>query len=325
MTNSYQQKINNQNREKYLNMSKLNNDNQMMTIIEYNTARDINVQFKNGEIVYHTSLQSFNRGAIRQPEKRIGHVGYTKHGDKFIVLNYIDSQHVDIEFQDKWKYKCIVSWQKVITGSIKNPYHPNKYGGIIGTNKDICDDDFDISTSKEYNAWFNILLRAKDMEFKKSHKSYLEVTICDEWMYFWNFYKWCKTQDNYHKWQQNENWAIDKDIMLKGNKEYSPRTCCIVPQNINNLLLKHDKRRGNYPIGVTKRKTDNMFEAQCSNPIIGKYVTIGIYNTYEEAFKAYKLYKEKIIADVANVEYSTGNITHECYLSLLSYSVEIND
>lgn len=308
-------------------MSKLNNDNKIMTIIKYNTARNIDVQFENGEIVYHTILQLFNRGSIRQPEKRIGYVGYTKDGDKFTVLNYIDSQHVDIEFQDKWGYKRTVSWQNAIKGRIKNPYHPNKYGGIVGTNKDIGinNENFNISISKEYAAWSNILLRAKDVEFKKIHKSYSEVTVSNQWLYFWNFYKWCKDQDNYSKWSQNENWAIDKDILQKGNKEYSPETCCIVPKSINNLLLKHDRKRGKYPIGVTKRKSDNRFLAQCSNPIIGKYITIGLYNTYEEAFKAYKFYKEKIIKDVANLEYAKGNITHKCYLSLLSYLVEITD
>ena len=42
-------------------------------------------------------------------------------------------------------------------------------------------------------------------------------------------------------------------------------------------------------------------------------------NTY------YKTYKEDIIKRVAEDEYLKGNIIKECYLSMLSYSVEITD
>ena len=32
--------------------------------------------------------------------------------------------------------------------------------------------------------------------------------------------------------------GIDKDILVKGNKVYSPNTCCLVPKNVNNLFIK---------------------------------------------------------------------------------------
>lgn len=34
-----------------------------------------------------------------------------------------------------------------------------------------------------------------------------------------------------------EGWHLDKDILLKGNKVYSPETCAFVPAKINSLLI----------------------------------------------------------------------------------------
>lgn len=242
------------------------------------------------------------------------------------MIQYIDSQHVLIEFQDRFRYQLVTSWQKIMNGCIKNPYAPNKYGGIMGTNSEINKDSgYSISRSKAYRWWFNILQRCRDDKMKIQNHTYKNCKICDEWIYFWNFYTWCTSQSNYQKCISMESSAIDKDILVKGNKIYSPQTCTIVPKNINNLLLKHDKKRGKYPIGVTKRKSDNMFEAQCSNPIIGKYITIGLYKTEMEAFLAYKKYKEKVIKEVAYIEYQNKTITNECYQALLNYNVEITD
>ena len=39
-------------------------------------------------------------------------------------------------------------------------------------------------------------------------------------------------------------WELDKDILEKGNKTYSPETCCFVPRVINSLYktnYKNDK------------------------------------------------------------------------------------
>lgn len=54
-------------------------------------------------------------------------------------------------------------------------------------------------------------------------------------------------------------------------------------------------------------------------------VTIGIYTTVEEAFEAYKKYKEKLIKEIADIEYKKGTITKECKNAMYRYTVEIND
>lgn len=187
-----------------------------MTIIEYKNARNISVQFLSGEIVKST-LKDFKMGNIKQPENREGLYFITNEQYKIKIIKYNSYSDVLVEFQDEWKYRTTTTWQKVKNGSLKNPYTPNIYGGIMGTNKDIHEKDtFCISRSKEFVWWYNILIRCCDNKFKNAHYTYKNCTIESEWLYFWNFYKWCKEQKNYYKCDDGKlHWAIDKDIIKK--------------------------------------------------------------------------------------------------------------
>ena len=51
-------------------------------------------------------------------------------------------------------------------------------------------------------------------------------------------------------------WELDKDILVKGNKIYSPDTCCFVPKEVNTVFTKRQSKRGDYPIGVIKKAID---------------------------------------------------------------------
>ena len=93
-----------------------------------------------------------------------------------------------------------------------------------------------------------------------------------------------------------KGWCLDKDILVKGNKIYSPETCCFVPKGINLLFGKNNAKRGNYPIGVCKFK--NKFQATIN--IKGKTISLGHFDTPEEAFEAYKTAKEAYIKEVAD-------------------------
>ena len=115
-----------------------------------------------------------------------------------------------------------------------------------------------------------------------------------------------------------------KDIIVKGNKIYSPDVCCLIPQNVNCLFLKREAERGDYPIGVRYRDGYG-FLASCHNPFTNKKEEIGYYSTPEKAFVAYKDYKENLIKQVAQIEYDANNITEQCYQAMMNYEVEIDD
>ena len=118
-----------------------------------------------------------------------------------------------------------------------------------------------------------------------------------------------------------KGWELDKDIIVKGNKLYSKDTCCFVPAEVNSLLIKCDKARGEWPVGVCFDKHAGKFKAYLA--INGKQKTLGYFTTPEEAFQAYKLAKEAQIKVVA--EKWKHQLDERVYQSLLKYTVSVDD
>ena len=234
------------------------------------------------------------------------------------IIEYNNSDDILVEFQDDFKYKKRTTYSAFNRNSIRNPYYPSVLGiGIIGTKYS--------SKTKEYKSWSSMITRCY-AKLNKTNESfyykYKDVTICDEWLLFENFYEWLHSQENFEN-LKDIRFEIDKDILIKGNKIYSPDTCCLVPHNVNSLFIKCDKIRGKYPIGVTYKTRDNVFEVQCN--INGKETYLDRSKTPEEGFLIYKNFKERIIKQVAQEEYDKGNITKKCYDAMMKYKVEITD
>lgn len=160
-----------------------------------------------------------------------------------------------------------------------------------------------------YDAWRGIFRRSNDKIFQNNQTTYIGCTVDERWHNFQVFAKWY--EKNYV-----EGWHLDKDILQKGNKIYSPETCCFVPQEVNCLLTKTNAKRGEYPIGV-RVNIKGFFVARVNSRHVGTFITV------EEAFQAYKTAKERCIKEVADKWKEL--ITEECYQALNNYKVEITD
>lgn len=237
------------------------------------------------------------------------------------IIEYNNATDIVVEFQDEYNAKVHTAYSAFKKCAVKNPYYPSVFEvGMIGSkylatiNKD---------STKEYKTWIQMLRRCFSEKEKNRKPTYKDISCCNEWLLYENFYEWLHSQPNFDKWYNGNRWAIDKDILIKGNKIYSPNTCCLVPHNVNALFLKHDAARGGLPLGLTKHGKN--IQVWCNNPFNGKCEPLGTYSTIEEAFKVYKLHKEDIIRQVAEIEYMNNNITKQCYNAMLNYKVEITD
>ena len=117
--------------------------------------------------------------------------------------------------------------------------------------------------------------------------------------------------------KRGKPFALDKDILVKGNRVYNEDVCVFVPQEVNLLFTKRDKSRGEYPIGVSFHKSRGMLTATLNN----KY--LGYFNTAEQAFQVYKTAKEAYIKEVANKW--KDKIDPKVYEALMNYEVHIDD
>lgn len=255
-------------------------------------------------------------------KERTGYKIINTQGVEMTCIDYKNAMNIVVEFNNPY-YKTSGCWSNFIKGKIRNPYIKTIYGvGAIGAKYSTRKNN---KCAKEYQLWRDMLYRVYGC--KKNHstnKRYKECIVCDEWLLYENFYEWLHNQPNFKKWFDGEQWCIDKDILFKGNKTYSPDTCCLVPNNVNTLFVKRDVARGELPVGV--QKNHKRFCALCSNPLtVKKYAYFGTYDTPEEAFYAYKQGKENLIKQIAQIEFDAGNITKECYNAMLKYEVEITD
>ena len=162
-----------------------------------------------------------------------------------------------------------------------------------------------------------MLKRAYNSDFKIKHPTYLNVTVEDSWHSYENFEKW---YNEHHYEIDNEIMNLDKDILFKGNKIYSSETCVFTPCRINNLFVKCDALRGNLPMGVRKNGKRYYASWYQNNE---KIETPTMFDTPEEAFNAYKEFKENYIKQVAD-EYK-DKIPQKLYDAMYKYEVEITD
>lgn len=258
--------------------------------------------------------------------ERLGEEKYNNNGELMKIVEYNKSRDIVVEFQDKYKYKTHTKYQCFINGSIKNPFAKSVYGVGITGNK--YPTRINGVHTKEYEAWKRMLERCFDEKFKKDKPTYKDVSVCNEWLYYPNFYDWLHSQDNFDKWYNGNRWCIDKDILIKGNKIYFPDTCCLVPNHVNLLFIKSNALRGDLPIGISRHPSHKgKYYVQLSVSKDGKRKNMfgGLHNSIDEAFAVYKIEKESHIKQVAKEEYAEGNITKACYDAMIDYEVEITD
>lgn len=173
--------------------------------------------------------------------------------------------------------------------------------------------------TKQYQCWINMLRRCYN-EQAPQHRWYKDVVVCDEWLNFQNFAKWY--DENFYI-INDEIMNLDKDILIKGSKFYNPETCVFVPKHINLLVINHKESRGVLPIGIVldKRKKSPRYEADVF--MNNKSIYLGMFDTIEEAFQAYKQAKEKYIKQIAD-EYKEY-IPDKLYQALYNWEIEITD
>ena len=255
---------------------------------------------------------------------RIGEQRLNQQGYLMTLVEYIGSRNIIVEFNDLKKHRVKTEWELFDSGKTICWDLPTVEGkGIVGSEWHKIPR---ITTSKEYTTWYSMIRRCYNEEIQLKRPRYKNCIVCDEWLYFDNFYKWIHEQSNCNIWINSVRSAIDKDILFKGNKIYSPQTCCLVPYKVNALFVKNDSKRGNLPIGVRFHKAINKFTAQYSDPFDNFRIHyIGHFETPTDAFNAYKIKKEKVIKNVALEEYRKGTITEKCYNAMKNYKVEIND
>lgn len=247
---------------------------------------------------------------MKLPQISAGDIFTNTKGCEFTVVEYKNSDNVRVVFNDKHAHECVAQSGNIRRGNVKNPYHPNVFGvGYVGHGK--YNSNKGMPSSHIYVKWRNMMNRCYGDN--KKWAAYRGCSVHRDWHNFQSFAEWYENQN------KEKSWELDKDVLVKGNKIYSPETCRLVPSEINVMFTSNAINRGSLPIGVVFER--GRFVASIS--IKGERVYLGSYATQEQAFEAYKKAKEENIKYTA--ESYKDRLDSDVYEALMRYSVLITD
>lgn len=146
-----------------------------------------------------------------------------------------------------------------------------------------------------YRVWSGMLERCYSKKSLIRRPTYAGCSVAKEWHLFSNFKRWMERQD----WQEKE---LDKDILFKGNKIYSPETCVFIDGLTNTFTLDNTASRGGFPLGVSYDKSKESIIAHCCNPFTKKQENLGRFDTADEAHNAWKRRKHELALQLADLQ-----------------------
>jgi len=139
----------------------------------------------------------------------------------FVVLDIENANRVKVKFLDTENVTFTRS-ANIRKGSVKDKNRPNVFGvGFCGVG------DYKVSINSKatpaYQCWHHMIQRCYDPKIKGVQPQYDDCTVCDEWHNFQNFAEWY-----YSNHPGDDGLHLDKDIKIKGNRQYSPDACLFV-------------------------------------------------------------------------------------------------
>lgn len=255
-----------------------------------------NIKLKKDKVIYISKVS----------EKHLGEISYNKFGTPMQIINYNSSTDIRIKFLDDNGYEMNTNTANFKIGQISNPYDKKIHGvGYLGEGKYYTDKtELEFKT---YCAWRKMLERCYSEKFRHLNIAYIGCTVCKEWHCYQTFAEWYIT--NYNE-VGTERMHIDKDILIKDNKIYSPETCIIVPQRINMIFMTKTR--------VNDADLPNAI-CRCVNGFKAAYngKSLGVYKTLEEAIEKHDSVKRIHIRKVAE-EYK-GKIQTKLYDAMLRW------
>lgn len=258
-----------------------------------------------------------HRRTLNKRDEVLGKEFETNSFGRCFIIDYAGVNKVKVAFYNPF---CIVkcSMLNLKRGAVANPMKPTVYGkGYLGVGNYSSN-----SNVRLYKLWKNMLERVYCLKTRYRRQSYEDTEVCEDWHNFQNFAEWCLTQEHFFsKDSKGRCYQLDKDILLKGNKIYSPETCCFVPHEINSLFVFGKSKRGEFPIGVWFDRRSGKYQADVSKN--GETVYLGVFETPKKAFEHYKKVKESHIKEVAEIweDRTDGKV----YKALLTWEIEENE
>ena len=157
---------------------------------------------------------------------------------------------------------------------------------------------------KSYIKWRDMMQRCYDKNVHKKYKpEYADKCVCEEWQNYANFKLWF---DEHYVPCKSNQMDLDKDLLVQGNKIYSPETCVFLVHYQNTLF--------------EGRKGDCIYQNENGQYLINNKKS-EIFESYEDAFNIVMERRKKKILDIA--EKCKGSIPMCAYEAMQKWDVRL--
>ena len=175
---------------------------------------------------------------VSKNQERLGQTIMQNCGEIAFIVEYVNSKDITVQFKTTGEL-VKTEYRAFVRGEIKSHFTHTVYGvGIKGLEPSRDENGEKLDS---YVCWNHMLERCYSAKCQEKCPTYKGCYVCDEWLYYPNFKNWY--DNNYYEIESKTS-QLDKDILIKNNKVYSPNTCIFVPNFINKLFIKRQKIRG---------------------------------------------------------------------------------
>lgn len=199
-------------------------------VISYQNKRNVTVRFDNTG--YQTSAESVHirSGAVKDWSRaKVGSIYATNNFGDIEIVQYLSALNVAIRFLNTGNI-VTARLGNIIRGNVKDPIARTLCSvGYLGNGDNACYQDGKMTAA--YSRWSDMIKRCYDLNKQEKHPTYKGCSVCDEWHNFQCFANWFEA--NHPK--DGKRYELDKDILVPGNKVYSPETCMFVTRSENAL------------------------------------------------------------------------------------------
>jgi len=158
-----------------------------------------------------------------------GEIHKTNSFGDVLIIKYLTSFNVEIEFINT-SSRTVTTAAMIRKGSVRDKFSPAVCGfGYVGVGN--YKPRVNGRDSNAYIVWHDMIVRCYSQNKLLKSPTYKGCTVCDEWRNFQSFAKWFSV--NYIKGYQ-----IDKDMIVSGNKVYSPATCLFISRAENMAIAR---------------------------------------------------------------------------------------
>ncbi len=146
---------------------------------------------------------------------------YSKRCGPVSILRELPNRRYEIRFFNTGTV-CVAREDAIKRGEIRDPFALLNCGVACTGN---------IKTKGKYSPYYNVwnsMIHRCYAEQDAKYKAYKDVTVCDRWLVFENFYRDCKQVDGFDETQfLAGGLVLDKDVKQRRlqSKVYSPETC----------------------------------------------------------------------------------------------------